>query len=283
MAVTLVQSSFPALEEVALGCLVPDPKNPGQDIWPQTRFKFSDGQIYKRSDEELIKFLNEEKSTKLRLSLTSFFSNSVAKKTSSATTVFAATAVEYVLRDPIMHFKKLCREDRTKEWIEEMYKEYPLFLIVGYTVASGVISESKSYKSTEIAGAAELPITSIVSHGATEMLPTHGATLLDVGAKASTDHKADIVSSSISRGERILGVKYRKIVIQSWLSRNADKAKLTDNQWYMFSGPQRSESPEIIEVGLVETMQVDDLELEDQTHTSVSGNGMYVFVTDDEI
>jgi hypothetical protein len=283
MAVTLVRSSFPALGEVALGCLVPDPNNPGQDNWPQTRFTFSSDQIYTRPDDDLINFLNERKNTQLCLNMTRFLFGSGNVEVISGTKVFTATAVEYLLRDPIMHFKTLCKDDKTKQWIEEMYRQYPVFLIVGFTTGTDIKSESTHHKSTALAGAAELPITSIVSHGAAEVLPEYSATVLDVGAKASREHEANVVSSSIVRGERVLGVKYRRVVMRSLLARNVDKAKLGDNQWFMFTGGPRSGSDEIIEADLLASMEGGDLELDDQleTYTASGEKGSYAFVIEE--
>jgi hypothetical protein len=205
-SITVIQSSFPSLREVALGSFVPDPRNPGLDNWPEVPFAFSADQIYIRADDALTRVLNEEKHTRLLGNLTQLFSGLGEHQTTSTIRVLASTATEYVLRNPLMHFKQMCKDGLTREWIEETWRDHPIFMIVGFTTVTDAKSESSRFALKKIGVAAELPVTAIATSGVGAAIP--GTNILDVGLDVSNGYHTRVSSSSIARGERVLGIQY---------------------------------------------------------------------------
>ena len=182
-SITVIHSSFPTLREVALGSFVPDPRNPGLDNWPEVSFTFSADQIYIRADDALVRVMNEEKHTRLLGNLTQLFSGLGERQNKSTIRILASTATEYVLRNPVMHFKQMCKDSLTREWIEETWRDRPIYMIIGFTTVTDAKSESSRFALKRIGVAGELPVTAIVTSGVGVAIP--GINTLDVGIDVS--------------------------------------------------------------------------------------------------
>ena len=113
-ALTLIRSAFLELEEVALGCLVPDTTNPGQDFWPEKPDALPTDQISSRSITNLHKLLADEKHAGFRAKLTHFLRDEISGQAESTFELAAPKSTAYFLKHPKSHFMRLCNDKNTK-------------------------------------------------------------------------------------------------------------------------------------------------------------------------
>ena len=279
-ALTVIRSAFLDLEEVAIGCLVPDILNPGQDYWPENPTPPPPDQVTTRTVENLRELLSDEKHVGLRTKLTHLFSGDVLHKTESKFELKTSKSTGYFLKQPRSTFLRLCRAEDTKKWIEETLRHSPIFFVVGLvTVTHAKVdrghSHSKDYKSS-----AHVPLSSLVSSGITDILPN--ANVLDVGGAISLGDKSKGSSSFIAPGERVIGVQYRKVHFHLFSKNKVEEATLKPNQWTMFLGGDRAGSDNILEADLQDSLDREDLEVEENDVDAIIDDDMFVFKEDAE-
>jgi len=148
------------------------------------------------------------------------------------------------------------------------------------TVLDAAAKRSASDART-VAGSTTVPVGEIVTGGASAALPAAlGGDTLDVGVSASLGHKNTSSSSFIAPGERIIGVQYRKIKFRLFSSRSVQSAFLENNpnRWKMFMGGDRASSDDSLEADLEDSMDVDDLELDQELDSIVHEDAGFVFL-----
>jgi len=277
-ALTVIRSAFLDLQEVAIGCLVPDVLNPGQDYWPEKPAPPAPDQITKRTIENFRELLSDEKHIGLRTKLTHLFSGDVVHKTESKFEIKTPKSTAYLLKQPRSMFLRLCQEDDTKKWMEETLQDSPIFFVVGLvTVTHAEVdrdqSHSKDYKTS-----AEVPVSSLLSSGITDIFPN--ANVLDVGGAVSLGDMSRRSSSFVAPGERVIGVQYRKVHFHLFSENKVEDATLKPNQWTMFLGGDRAGSDNILEADLQDSTDLEDLEVEDNAFDMVLDEDKFVFKDD---
>src|SRR5271170_7036915 len=128
-ALTVIRGAFLDMNEVTLGCLVPNPLEPGQDFWPVKPPVITEEQINTRSIRTVHEFLGSGKHLGLRAKLTHVFSAKARTKSNSIVELITPTSTLYYLKQPNLHFKDLCESDDTKKWITNTLKHFPIFLV----------------------------------------------------------------------------------------------------------------------------------------------------------
>jgi hypothetical protein len=272
---TVIRGAFLDLEEVAIGCLVPDVLNPGQDYWPEKPVPPRPDQLTKRTIENLRELLSAEKHIGLRTKLTHFFSGDFVHKTESKFEIKTPKSTGYFLKQPRSMFLRLCKEENTKKWIEETLRDSPIFFVVGLvTVTHAEVedgeSHSKAYKTS-----AEVPVSSIISSGIADIFPN--ANVLDVGGAVSLGDMSRRSSSFFVPGERVIGVQYRKVHFHLFSENKVGEATLKPNQWTMFLGGDRAGSGNILEADLQDSMDLEDLEVSDDAFDMILDEDEFVF------
>jgi hypothetical protein len=266
-ALTVIRGAFLDLEEVAIGCLVPDVLNPGQDYWPEKPVPPTPDQVTKRTIENLRELISDEKHAGLRTKLTHFFSSDIVHKTESKFEINTPKSTGYFLKQPRSLFLHLCQEEETKKWIEETLRDNPIFFVVGLVTVTQAKVDSGQSHSKDYKTLAELPVSSIVSSGIADIFPN--ANVLDVGGAVSFGDMSRRSSSFLAPGERVIGVQYRKVHFHLFSENKVQDATLKPNQWAMFLGGDRAGSDNILEADLQDSMDLEDLEVEENAYDMI--------------
>jgi hypothetical protein len=280
-SLTVLHSAFLTLTSVALGRLVTDPTNPSQDFWPETSSPMDPTQIDQRDFTAYHDTMTNEKSDELKAKLTKFVTGDISREKSSTNDISTSTSYVYSLFQPRATFTKLCGDSATKQWIESTLKDCPIFLVVGLVTVLDAAAKRDSSNARTIAGSTTVPVGEIVTGGASAVLPAAlGGDTLDVGVSASFGHKDSSSSSFIAPGERVIGVQYRKIKFRLFSSRSAESAFLENNpnRWKMFMGGDRAGSDDSLEADFEESMEIDDLELDQEPDSIVDEDAGFVFI-----
>ena len=129
----LFWNGFLNLRRVALGRLIVNAKSPGQDYWPTSTdslaFCLNPDDIDEANFDQVRQVIGEQKGNVLD-KLANFLSGDKSRAATKFELVPAASKV-YSLVQPILHFRRICKDKDTREWMENMRKYYPIFLIVG--------------------------------------------------------------------------------------------------------------------------------------------------------
>jgi hypothetical protein len=273
-ALILIRGAFLDRNEVSLGCLVPNPLEPGQDCWPTKPPLIIAEEINKRSIKGLREYLGAGRHAGLRAKVTRIFSAKARMESHTIEELVAESATLYYLRQPSLYFDQLRDDDDTKEWIEKWWKLYPLFLVTGFlTITEAEVVRMRDRVADVLAGA-EVAANDVASFGATTVLPNSADSAgveFDVGSEGHSRY------SFIAPGEHIIGVQYRKLKFKRFRCADLKNAKLEGNSWVMFRGQRGLKEPvgnigDILVADLEESLTLDDLELEEEellNHASV--------------
>jgi hypothetical protein len=270
---SFVHNSFLSLTEVALGRLVLDTKNPGQDFWPRSTFSVPANHISKRTVTNIYQQLEEETHSTLRIKLTHFFSAKGTRHRMSIKELVAPLAAVYTLTQPTAHFKSLCDDETTAIWIKANQRRGQVFLVVGLIT----VTDAKVAQSLEISMnggiEADVPVTNAVSSGTAEVLAGE-AHIFDVGIMTSGDRNGSSIFSFLAPGERVIGVQYRKIRPQLF-RRGADWISLgKPHRWVTFNETAGEDSDGDLDL----CGPVNDLTLDDEIYSTrvVSGECLLI-------
>jgi hypothetical protein len=263
-ALTLIRSAFLGLSEVSLGCLVPNPLEPGQDFCPVKPPVISAEEINTRYIENVHDFLGAGKHVGLCAKITSFFSATARRDSNSFDQLVARRATLYYLKHPSSHFQNLCDDDDTKEWIEKVHKLFPIFLVTGFlTITEAEVGRARQ-QSTEVCLSLQFSASDVASSGATALV---GDMPDSSGVELNAGNYLNSLYSFVAPGERIIGVQYKKLTFKRFSAIDIENTKLKKNSWVMFLGDRSRKGidvslGDILEANLEESLTVDDLELD---------------------
>jgi hypothetical protein len=280
-SLTLIRAAFLDHSEVSLGCLVPNPLEPGQDFCPVKPPVIGEDKINKRYIENVHDLLGADKHIGLRAKITRMFSATARGESRAFNRFVAQRATLYYRTHPSLHFESLCDNDDTKEWIEKVLKRFPIFLVTGFLTMTDAAVDRARQQSGQVRLTAEVSTGDIGSSGVTAVV---GEMPDSVGAEVNAGGQFDTHYSFVAPGERIIGVQFRKLIFNRFSSVDIDKTKLKRNTWVMFLGDRHKGTEtsigDILEANLEESLTVDDLELEDQVEREEldARNDEFVFV-----
>ena len=264
-ALTLIRAAFLDRTEVSLGCLVPNPLEPGQDFCPVKPPIITAEEINTRSIHDLRESFDTAKDTRLRTKLARLWTGRGKIETRSSDELMARSATLYYLTHPTLHLETLYEDADTRAWIEKVMKRFPIFLVTGFlTVTEAEIARIRQ-QSTGVQVAAEVSASNVASAGAvTVILDVPDS--VGVGLKVNND--ANLRYSFVAPGERIIGVQYRKLKFKRFSAVDLEKVVLKRNSWVMFLGDRihkgiTATTGDVLEANVEESLTVDDLELEE--------------------
>ena len=278
---TVLSKVFPTLTADTLGRLITDAKNPSQDFWPEDTSSF-EAQIEQRSFNDVHSALAENKRTAFHSKLTQFLFGDISHEKLSLDEIVSSESKYYFLTQPRLHFQRMCKDNETRRWIEDTLREYPIFLVVGLVTVKEAAVVKKLMQSRQVGGGFEVPVLDILTHGVSAMLP-FGGDLLNVGEEVDVGRKRGTVLTFVAPGERVVGVQYRKLKFALFSSMYSDNAADTatldkDNKWKMLGIDRASGSEDILEADLVESITVEDLELDGETELMTVDDDEFVFI-----
>lgn len=220
---TVIKSGFLDLNEVNLGVLVPHPAEPGMDFWPQTPPVFAPDDIQHRELKHIHEFLNQGKYASFTAKFLSYFHSKASCENSLRLELIASTCKLHYLRQPLLHFNRLCEDDNTKIWIEETHKYDPIFLVVGLLTVTDATVNHSQHGAIDAEVAATVPLTT-------------PPTAVDIGLQFQGGAYAHTSASFMAEGERVIGIQYRKVKVRRVFLKQADKPPLEGSRWVMYLG-----------------------------------------------
>jgi hypothetical protein len=264
MVLSVINGAFLTLKSVSLGRLVVDTVHPGQDFWPESPFTFGDNEVDERPFDNLKNALKTTKHATVRAKLSRIIHGDIGSHRSSYDELVTPQSKVYSLLQPISHFRRLCQDTGTRDWIERTLKHCPIFLVVGLVTVTQAKVGLDQHQSTHVSTDVSIPVTEIVTHGVGAVLPPGVGDVLNVGVGVTAGQQKAAAASFIAPGERVIGVQYRKVKFELFSSDKVGTSSLENNpnRWVMLLGGDRGGDQDILEADLEETMTPDDLELE---------------------
>jgi hypothetical protein len=269
MVLSVISGAFLTLESAFLGRLVVDAAHPGQDFWPESPVTFNDDEVEERLFDNLQDALNTTKHAALD-KLSRLVHSDVRSQRSSYDGLVTSQSKVYSLLQPISHFRRLCQDTATRNWIETTLKHYPIFLVVGLvTVTQEKIGLTQHVGSADISA---LLTPGVAGHGVGALRHPGVGDAWNVSDDNTAGRKKAVATSFIAPGERVIGVQYRKVKFQLF-SYKAEASFLENNphRWVIL-GRDRGGDRDILEADLEDTMTPDDLELDIELEV-IEGDG----------
>jgi nucleoside phosphorylase len=231
-------------DEVALGRLVLDLNDPGQDFC-HTTIAANRREISVLPFEEIKTILDQQKRSRLPGMFAKLFSGKIDTAKHSVEKIAAIRSITYKLLNSGEFFSRLIEDETTRRWLEKVYKRTRVYLavsihsVVGFSVVKGNESDSS------------------------------GATVFP---------EIDLATRELAPGDWIIGVQYRKLRFRR---ANIDTALLEGPCWREYDYDRtRGTQPDVIEVTLDDEFLTDDLkeEYDFETYHSSTGENYLLLV-----
>ncbi|KAH8586465.1 hypothetical protein B0O99DRAFT_695463 [Bisporella sp. PMI_857] len=261
-SLSVLMNGYLAPGQVALGRLVLDMKNPGQNFCPFGALHLQEGDISKAEFSDLKSLANAESSSRFKSALSKVFTIFAEKSQATIDGIFTKTAMRHQLLNVNLKFESIFEDNNVKKWIEKVVLTgAEVYMVVGlHTLEDASISLNRD-ASTEISGHIQAPITDPVAPGASK-LPGIG-TALDVKLESEHKSRTSLGASFVTPGERIIAVQYQKVAItifSSKGSKNLVEAKLKMKTVWRSFGTARGETDlDTFEAVLEEVTTADDI------------------------
>ncbi|KAK0708033.1 hypothetical protein B0H67DRAFT_686198 [Lasiosphaeris hirsuta] len=245
---------FLTLESCTLGRLVTDVRNPGDDFRPVTDKAKPKHKVEIRPFESLHDAKSVSASVGLRAKLSKLFTGDVAFEGSSSDELQTQELVRYHLLQQQDYFEALCAGEDIRKWIETTTLQWPLFLVVGLITVKDAEAQAERHRAGQVAVAAEAPATEALG------IPDPGG-VANAGMSVQVDGSSGRSISFTAPGERVIGVRYRKLKFEMFSKKSVDTASLKKSSiWEMFSVGDRAGEDNIIEAGLEDHLVEENLE-----------------------
>ena len=278
MIPTVFRTSFLTLKSVTLGRLVTNAADPGQDFWPKSSSSVRPTDVDVQSFKDVYKLFGVQKTGAFRSKLTQFVSGNVASQRASLEKLATDEWTVYSLLQQTDYFERICKDDAAKEWMERMLKHCPLFLVVGLITVKDAAIIQKHHQSAQVGASLDVPVLDVLTSGITTMVPL-GGDGSKIGASALRARQTEDFSSFFVPGERVIGIKYRKLKFGMLSSKNIESVRMDNSQrWKLFDGGDRALSDDIIEADLESSMNAEDLELEEEIDVITVDEEEFVFI-----
>jgi len=261
----VISNTFLTLKQVSLGRLVLDAANPGQDFWPSdgtSSIENIDKEVERRGFNHFEQDLGRNNCIAIQASVTEYLRLHANLGSSSSSLFSTPEAYVYTLLHPTDHFVRLCRDPKTRGWMEKAMKNSSVFLVVGLVTVVDAEAKMSLEKSRDIKAHLD-------------------AGKMPVGVEGSSEKSQHASMAFEVSGERVVGVQYRKLKFSLFSSRGLDDAFLekNPNRWKTFVGSKGGDD-DVLGSDLEEDGDPEDLELEDEDiDFSDFGNVKFLYIT----
>jgi hypothetical protein len=217
------------LDDVQLGSLVPDPRQPHLDALVAKALKLGD--ITARTRRSVIARLDASRDASLSANLTRIFRGHVAAGASAQLKLEAAEGAVYELRKPRTWFATLCSLPKVRTWLEEgADDDQDAWLVIGLRT----LSDARIRREDRVSHTAELQVSLPVSQAVANATPAGPAAAavvgdsLDMGASGNIVSQAGMQEEGEMEGERIYAVGLRRVKYR-WYKKSTVNAALLDS------------------------------------------------------
>lgn len=246
--------------QVALGRLVLDMKNPGQNFCPFGALSLNKANVSKAPFSNLKSLANAKSSSRFKVALSKVLQIFAEKSRTTVDDISTKTAMRHQLLNVNLNFERIFEDDNVKKWLEKVVLTgAEVYMVVGlHTIQDASISLNRD-ASTDIGGRIQVPITDSVAPG-TSTLPGVGEAL-DVKLESGHTSKSSLGASFVTPGERIIAVQYQKVVFKMSSSKGtkslADAGVKKKTVWQSFGAARGGTDLDTFEAILVEETTAD--------------------------
>ena len=254
-ALDVYRNGFLTLKSSTLGRLVTDVRNPGDDFWPDTDDALPEHDVETRPFTTLRDARSTSASGGLGAKLSKLFTGDVAFEGSNSNELQTNELLRYHLLLQRRYFTNMCAAEDTRKWMEKAMLDYPLFLVVGLITVKDAEAQADRQRGGQASFSGEAPVGESLGIPDPEGIANVGLNIHAGGSSGRT-------ISFTAPGERVIGVRYRKLKFKVLKKKSVDTASLENNsnRWEMFTAGDRASEEDVIEADLEEELAEDDLE-----------------------
>jgi len=262
--------------QVALGRLVLDMKDPGQNFCRFGELELQEGDVSKSQFQDLKSLAKAESSSGFKLALSKVLQLFASKSRTTVDDISSKTAMRHQLLNVNEKFETMFQEDDVKKWLEKVVLTgSDIYLVVGlHTLQDASISLDR-LASKDIGGKAQAPVTEALAPGISS-IPRVGNSL-DVRIEGGHSSTSSLGASFITPGERIIAVQYQKVSVIMKSSRGVkhlvDAALKKTTTWKSFGAARGGSELDIFEVSLAKEIGDDEIAEDGDFETAIVSAG----------
>ncbi|KAI1192331.1 hypothetical protein F5X97DRAFT_329776 [Nemania serpens] len=249
-------NGYLTLKSSTIGRLVTDVRNPGDDFCPAADDALPAHDVETRPFSTVRAARSSAANAGLGAKLTSLFTADLSLEGSNSNELETDRLIRYHLLQQQSYFADLCAGEDTRKWMEKALLDYPLFLVVGLITVRDAGARAEQRRDGQGAVSAEAP----VGEAALGVPDPEGVAGAGISLRAGGSSGRS--TSFIAPGERVIGVRYRKLRFRMLKKKSIDAATLekNSNRWEMFAAGDRAGEEDVIEAELEDELAEDDLE-----------------------
>src|SRR6266536_4224665 len=230
MATKLILTDVPfTLEDVRLGSLIPNIRNPHQDaLAPTTAIEGKDYTV--RTQKNFKTLLSSEHELSFSAYFTKLLSVDHASTSKAHLELSSKEGIIYEMNQPKKWFRELCKLKEVQDWLQEGIDDgQDTFMIIGFRTLKDAKLEQRGEATLQTKFQADIPIGEAISSAAS-------GGVANVGLKGNHASREEHEDTAEMEGERIYALCYRRVK-HSWHERKSvDNAFLQSrNIWRTFS------------------------------------------------
>jgi hypothetical protein len=204
---TAFSSSYLNHDEIKLGDLVLNIRDPSEAFCPDT-IKPNESDYWCRPFGEVGGSNMDEMSASFSAMLTKLFTLGAHRNNLDDETIRAKQAKVYTLKNHGPYLQRQLKNKNVMEWILTHRRNKDIYMIVGYHTVVDAKVNNHHQMDKQIEAKAKIPASEVVLPGSSN---TAIGQATNIGLDAKGSHKRDHATSFLAPGERIIGIKYRKL------------------------------------------------------------------------
>jgi hypothetical protein len=249
--------------QVALGRLVLDMKNPGQNFCPHGELQLKKDVDFSKAPFSNLKSLaNAESSSHFKGALSKVLNIFAERSRTTVDDISTSAAISYQLLNVNIKFESIFKNDDVKKWLEKVILTgSEVYMVVGlHTLQDASIGLDRA-ASSEAGATLQAPVADSLIPGASA-IPIAGEAL-DAKLEGGIKSKSSLGASFVAPGERIVAVQYQRVKFNMSSSKSpksiAEAALNKKTIWKSFGSARGGTDLDTFEAILVEKMTEDEI------------------------
>ncbi|KAL2073060.1 hypothetical protein VTL71DRAFT_10384 [Oculimacula yallundae] len=248
--------------QVAIGRLVLDMKNPGQNFCPYETLELKEGDVSKASFVDLKSLAKSDSSSSFKLALSKVVQLFALKSGTTVDDISTKTAIRHQLLNVNLKFEEIFENDEVKKWLEKIIATgSDVYMVVGLHTLQDVSVSLNRDASTDAGAQIQAPVADTLAPGLSTVLGLKE--VLDVRLEVAHGSKSSLGASFVAPGERIVAVQYQKLkvgMVSSKGTKSLVGASLKQKTTWQAFGAARGDSElDTFVVSLVEELDENEI------------------------
>ena len=281
-SLSVIMNGYLDPAQVALGRLVLDMKNPGQNYCPFNTLHLDENDISKSEFLDLKSISSVESSSSFKLALFKVLQIFAEKSQTTVDDISTKTAMRHQLLNLDLKFESILEDVNVMKWLEKVVLAgQDVYLVVGLHTLEDASIGFKGDSSIDSGGIIKAPT---ITSGTPADIPTlpRAKAALDIKFDNGHKSKSSLGASFVAPGERIIAVQYQKVAFKMFSSKgnkSLTEAKLRGKTvWQSFGAVRGGSDLDIFEAFLAETTTVADIWDEDEFQSVSVGDHEMILI-----